>query len=275
MIGLVTVNYNNALLTRALVASCEPALSVGTLALVVVDNASAQSDREQLRRLKQDYPAITVLYNDANVGYFAGINCGLDYLRSSAAKPSTIVIGNNDLEFSTSFFEALTKAQGVTCAKYPVIAPDIVTPAGRHQNPHVIRDISRSRMAVWKLYYSNYSLACIIQFLAGLTRRITERRDYLRFEDPQIISQGYGACYVLTSKFFDTYDRLWAPTFLMGEEFFLSKQVAVAGMHIFYDPSLVVLHRDHCSVSMMPKRSFWQTSRESYAVYTQYLRMYG
>src|ERR1700676_135036 len=104
---------------------------------------------------------------------------------------------------------------------HPVICPDIVTLDGIHQNPHVIERISRIRELVYDIYYSYYYVALLIRRLASLTARFTDRTDETEWSVRRLIYQGHGACYVLGPAFFRNCAELWAPTFLMGEEFFL------------------------------------------------------
>lgn len=275
MIGLVTVNYNNAELTRALIASIMDGPDAGHFAIVVVDNASREDDRSELALIAKAYPAVEFIFSEDNLGYFRGLNLGIAHLRARPDKPETIVIGNNDLEFPVDFHAALVAARESSLAAHPVIAPDIVTPEGRHQNPHVIHGVSRLRMAVWTVYYSHYAIARAVHRLAFILRPLSERRDYLEHRKPGVISQGYGACYVLTPRFFEHYEELWAPTFLMGEEFFLAKQVAAGGMSTFYDPSIRVVHRDHSSVGLLPDRKVWEICRTSHKIYMEYYQRYG
>lgn len=273
-IGIVTINYNNARFTRKLLESVSRAHGAENVTVVVVDNASSDDDRTQLVQIETDFPRAIFIYEDVNHGYFKGLNVGLAALRNVLEAPSAVVICNNDIEFCNSFFGALNGSDRLL-ENHPVIAPRIVTPSGREQNPHVIRPISQARVLVWKIYYSNYSVARVIFWLARRSAPITARRDYRQYKVAQKIEQGYGACYILTRDFFRHYDELWAPTFLMGEEYFLSCQLKAVGKSVYYEPSVCVVHQDHATMGMLPNKKVWEISRESFQVYLSYRQIYG
>lgn len=275
VIGVVTVNYNNANLTRNLIESLAQRGNAGNLDLVVVDNASEEEDQKRLQEVQKNYSWVKVVMSNENVGYFSGLNIGIEILRKQTKPVDTIIICNNDIEFPAEFLQTLESLAADTLSKFPVISPSIVTPTGDHQNPHVVSHIGKLRYLVWRIYYSNYTLARIIHGLAIATKRYTARRDCEQFHTGQVIDQGYGACYILTPMFFQHYDKLWAPTFLMGEEFFLSRQVRAVGSSVYYDPRIRVTHLDHGSVGVLPRKKVWKISSEAFKIYLMYKKKYG
>jgi GT2 family glycosyltransferase len=114
----------------------------------------------------------------------------------------------------------------------------------------------------------------LIGYLSTLTKRYTTRKDYLQFEIAQSIYQGYGACYILGPLFFENFNLLDAPVFLMGEEFFLSKQLEDKGFEIYYDPYFSVIHHDHATVGKLPSKKLWTISRESHKIYREYIKVF-
>jgi GT2 family glycosyltransferase len=268
--GFVFTNYNNSSFTRAAVQSIEAGHGASDCIVVVVDNSSQTSDVEQLNNIKNDFPRLHLILNPENLGYFRGLNVGIEYIRSRYNDVQFIVCGNNDLVFPADFTDRVS-AKRTFLETHAVIAPDLVTLDNVHQNPHVTDRISKGRMFVWDLYYSNYALAIVIRFLARLTRRFTARTDSNQHMVGRAISQGYGACYILTPLFFKNFKRLWAPTFLMGEEFFLSKQLDSRSLKTYYEPSIIVNHHDHATLNKLPSKRLWQLSRESHKVYQRYM----
>lgn len=270
MIGFVFTNYNNASFTVAAVESLARSQHWGHYEVVVVDNASGADDVERLRQLLREYPTLHVIFHDANSGYFPGLNLGIDYLRARPVPVDCIVAGNNDLLFPEDFHERVVACRDVL-ERYAVVGPDLVTMDGVHQNPHVIREISPLRELVWDVYYSNYRLARLISRVARATRRFSSRTDLDEHATAQPIYQAYGACFILTPVFFQHFERLWAPTFLMGEEYFLTHQVEDRGLEVYYEPRLVVVHHEHSSVSKLPGREFWMIARAAHAEYRKYV----
>ncbi len=268
-LGLVMTNYNNASYTRGAVVSLTKSPHWLQCEVVIVDNKSAQADVYDLERLKQEYPRIHLVLNGVNAGYFPGLNVGIRYLRERFPDLDVIVVGNNDLVFPPHFVDAVW-ASAPLLERHWVISPDLVTLDGVHQNPHVIRAVSRPRRFIYDIYYASYPLALAIRWFAQVTRRFTRRSDTDSHRIPGPIHMGYGACYILGPQFFRHFSELWAPTFLMGEEFFLSKQLRDKGQQVYYEPSIQVQHYDHASVDRLPSRQMWLVSRDAHRVYRQY-----
>ena len=186
-----------------------------------------------------------------------------------------VLIGNNDLEFDTGFVDRL-ESLVKTYENHSVISPDIVTLDGDHQNPHVISSISPLREFVYDLYYSNFVLARIIlKFVSLLPRKASERGDEAAWQTSQEIFQGHGSWYILSPKFFRTFEKFWAPTFLYYEEFFLSYQLAQIGEKVLYHPGLVVRHKCHSTFATLPRRKVWDYSREAHVIYRKYSSIFG
>ena len=105
-----------------------------------------------------------------------------------------------------------------------------------------------------------------------MSKKITDRKDEEQHNIAQTIYQGYGACYILGPLFFKYFDQLWAPSFLMGEEFFLSKQLERINMKVYYEPVIKVYHQEHASVKNVPKKKMWEFSREAHKIYRKYVK---
>ncbi len=265
-IGFVFTNYNNSEYTRSVVQSLEESSYSNNIKVVIVDNDSHDSDKQTLFKLEDEYPKIKIIYNDENVGYFKGLNVGIHFLRQYEVDFDFIVVGNNDLIFPEQFYDQVLSVQS-GLERYPVISPDLITLDGVHQNPHIRHGVTPFREFIWKLYYSNFYLSRFILFTSRITKCLSERKDYTSYEEGGVIYQGYGACYILTKSFFKSFEELWAPTFLMGEEFFLWKQVTDNGLQIYYEPSILVQHKDHATIGKVPGRNLWEFSRDAYNKY--------
>jgi GT2 family glycosyltransferase len=271
-LGFVFTNFNNYRFTAEAVRSIAASSAWGSSRVVIVDNNSEGSDVAQLQRMKIEYPGVHVILNTENIGYFRGLNVGLRHLREAYPDVDHVVVGNNDLFFPPSFASDVARKRDLF-DHYPVIAPDLVTLDGVHQNPHVISRISKIREAVWDVYYSNYVLALLLRQVARLSRRLTERRDYEEYTVARTIHQGYGACYILGPIFFRDFGELWAPTFLMGEEYFLSMQLERKGYAVYYEPSILVQHHDHATLDKVPSKRLWEIARDAHRVYRKYVKV--
>jgi len=271
-IGFVFTNFNNAKFTQDAINSIQ-AFNNGLLRIVVVDNDSDHDDIVKLNLINDKYENVDIVFSKKNVGYFRGLNLGINYLRNNHPDINCMVVGNNDVLFPKNFYEAINKNKNILI-KYPVISPNIITADGFHQNPHVIKKISKIRECVYDIYHFNYQLSKLIIKLANFTKPLSDRNDEEQHEVAQEIYSGYGACYILTPKFFQLFKELWAPTFLMYEEFFLSKQLSDKGCKIFYEPSISLTHLMHASTDKLPGRIKWKFSKESHEVYRKYIKIY-
>ena len=273
-IGFVFTNYNNSALSLQALHSIFNNCANFECYVVIVDNNSTEEEKLILKDAPSISSNISVIFNEDNIGYFPGLNVCINALRfDHNAALSCIVIGNNDLVFPGDFFQHL-HAELFSISKYSVISPDLVTLDGIHQNPHVITNISRFREIVWDIYFINYIFSKIILKSARLLASISARKDHLHHRQPGFIHQGYGACYILTHSFFEHFDSLWCPGFLMGEEFYLAKQLDVIGQKTYYNPRLLVLHHDHATVSKISNKLLWDYSKEAHKIYRRYVNPY-
>jgi GT2 family glycosyltransferase len=275
-LGFVCTSYNNSAFTRAAVASLHAGGRWGDVRVVVVDNQSRPDDVAALRSVAREFPGVELVLNPENVGYFPGLNVGIRHLRARFPEVEHLVVGNNDLVFPEGFVDAVERHRDLLDA-WAVVAPDLVTPGGVHQNPHVLHPIGRLRKLAWDLYFLTYGAGLLVKHAARAARRFTVRAENdpasELFRTPGPIEQGYGACYLLGPCFFRHFDRLCAPTFLMQEEFFLGEQLKLIGQQTYYDPRLVVQHHGHATTEALPGRRHWAIGQEAHRVYKRYLRL--
>ena len=275
-IGYVCTNYDNSAFTRAAVASLLASDRSDDIRIAVVDNRSSAGDVAALLELKADYPEIELVLSDENVGYFRGLNLGIDRLRGRDPELDHVVVGNNDLVFPPDFVQRVERRSDIF-SKWAVIAPDLLCSDGQHQNPHVLHPITRVRRLVWDLYYRWYPLAYVIKRAAELSRRLTARRETLPghtlHQTAGPIIMGLGACYILGPLFFRHFDRLFAPTFLMNEEFFLTEQLKTIGQMIYYEPTILIHHHGKATTDKVPSRRLWGMARDSHRMCKRLISM--
>lgn len=271
-IGYVCTNYNNSEYTadavRTLLAG-----SGHEYAIVVVDNHSEPASVAQLTDMAGQFPGVELILNQDNVGYFRGLNIGIRHLRQHHPDIEWMVVGNNDLEFPPDFADKVAQ-HAARLRTHAVVSPDIVTVEGEHQNPHVISGISKVREFFYDLYYSNYYLGLAIQKVARLLPSISERSDEQEWQVARPIYQGHGSCYLLGPRFFEQFTEFWAPTFMMSEEYFLSKQLSDAGQQVYYEPAIQVVHHWHGSLEKLPSRRRWNMARDAHREYRKHVKIF-
>lgn len=271
-IGYVCTNVNNSSYTREAVRSLF-ANGAHDYRVVIVDNRSRPESVRELIAMQEEFPSIDLILNEENVGYFRGLNVGLRRLRAAHPDLQHVVVGNNDLVFPANFVRSVESCSA-TFDAHAVVSPDIVTVDGVHQNPHVIARVGKVREVMYDLYHSSYLLALLIKKGARLTRRFTSRHDQANWQTAQPIYSGHGSCYILGPVFFRHFDELWAPTFLLAEEYFLSKQLRDKGLHVYYEPAIAVVHHWHATLDQVPSRKVWAMSRDAHRVYRKYVKIF-
>ncbi len=259
----VCTNYNNSKFTVEATNSLLSNETSFQLQVVVVDNNSDVADLENLKSLESSHNNVHVIYSAINLGYFKGLNLGIKYSINNFNNIDYFIVGNNDLFFPAGICNAILNARDVI-DKYAVIAPNITTMDGVHQNPHVAKSISPFRELIYDIYYFRCFLAKAILFIANVTRSFTDRKDELSFNVAAEINQGHGSCYILTPVFFKHFDDLFAPTFLMGEEFFLSYQLRTKKLITYYEPSISVTHYCKMSTGKIPKKQTWKYAKAAH-----------
>ena len=269
LLGFVFTNFNNSKYTVEAVRSLARSADWERFRICVVDNASREEEKIPLVLLSREFPSINILFNETNVGYFPGLNLGIHAVREQNPMLETMFVGNNDLDFPPTILDQVESCRPLL-VEHPVLSPDIVTLDGLHQNPHILHRVSRFRRFMWNLYYSNYFLGMAIRSAAGWTRQFTRMKDGDHHATPSPVDQGFGACYLLGPLFFRHFQQLWAPTFLMHEEYFFSLQLESKGYKVFYTPSIQVRHHWHASVGSLPGRKIWELSRDSYRLTLKY-----
>jgi len=271
LIGFVFTNYNNSKVTAEAIRSIFSNNDANNFKIIIVDNDSNKDNVKILKEIKNQFSSIHLILNKVNVGYFKGLNKGIRYIKDNYENINHIIIGNNDLIFSTNFIDSVRKKYDLF-EQYPVISPNIITLDGVHQNPHVVKKISRFRQIIYDLYYSNFYLAIVIEKISEITHSFTDRKDEQQFKIAQEIYQGYGACYILGPVFFNNFKKLWAPSFIMHEEYFLAEQLYSKGYKTYYEPSIIVHHHCHSATKELLRKKRWELSRDAHHLCKKYIQ---
>lgn len=101
LVSIITINFNEALVTCELIASLSR-VSYPTIEIIVVDNASSTDGYFQI---KEKYAWVKLLRSDTNLGFAGGNNLGL-----TKAQGKYILFLNNDTEVESGFLEPLVSA---------------------------------------------------------------------------------------------------------------------------------------------------------------------
>ena len=100
LVSIITVNYNQAEVTCALIESLNK-ITYPNFEVIVVDNNSVDDNPSII---KQRYPNIIFIQNPINYGFAAGNNFGI-----MRAKGDYVLLINNDIEVPPNFMEPLVQ----------------------------------------------------------------------------------------------------------------------------------------------------------------------
>lgn len=263
--AFICVNFNNSKVTIDYILNIQEIKKKYNIKIIIVDNASQESDINFLENyiVELDDKDIILLKSDSNLGYFKGLNLGVSWSLLNGYSQYQIV-GNNDLEFFPDFLTTLEKLE--LKEQELILAPDVITVGGIHENPHVIHKMSFLRKFKYEIYFSNYYLAKLI------TKFFSAERKAKAFDpERKYIHMGIGALYVLTPNFFRHFDKLWDDVFLYGEEAILAGQISSVNGKILYEPLLKCNHNESATTSKMGSKFKYKIIQKSYKSYKKYL----
>lgn len=260
----ICVNYNNSGYTENLVESVVTQ-SENTF-VIVVDNKSNEDELNKLKLIEKKYKEnIKVIWSEENLGYFGGINLGLKGL----PKNNPIVVGNNDLIYDENFINTILNGNYPTDAL--VIAPNVITKDGYHQNPHCRTRVSSTRKFLYDIYFSSYIFCKILTWGSRFVNYLKGGRDNSLDQARGYIHMGIGACYVLMPSFFDNFDELDNKVFLYGEEAYLAGQLMSINARMFYEPAAIVHHEESATLAKVASKIKYDYMKSSYHDYKKFL----
>lgn len=220
LISLITINFNQADVTCALLESTRH-LTYPRFEIIVVDNGSAEDPTERIRR--GNYPFVTVLRSENNLGFSGGNNLGI-----RQAKGDYLFLLNNDTEVTPDLLEQLLKsfalnpAIGVVCPKIRYFdQPDTIQYAG-------YRPLNRFTGRTWAI---------------GL-----QEKDSGQYDQPGPTHFAHGAAMMLRREVLRRVGLLDESYFLYYEELDWSMRIRRAGFQIFYQPKALIYHKESLSV---------------------------
>lgn len=267
-IEFVAVVYNNYIDTSDFIESINALRqSYVDISCVIVDNSDDAVVRERIDKLASIYGFLRVLRPPFNLGYFGAFN--FYFAECAPSGSDVIVLCNNDLIFSIDFVENFRSTKYYD--DIYVVCPDVVTLDGVHQNPHSLRRRSHLQILKFDLYFSAYSVACLLRIVQRGMRTLWKIKRKRNPAPAGYLHMGVGACYILLPVFFSKFRKLDFPHFLYGEEVYLTNQVHSVGGKLYYDPELKVRHKESATLSKLPARTTYDFARKGYWSYRNLL----
>lgn len=220
LISLITINYNQATMTRLFLESARH-LTYPAFEVVVVDNASSPALSDQLDLAS--YPFVRLIRSEQNLGFTGGNNLGID-----AAKGTYFFIVNNDTELEPNLLDELIKPflvnpqVGVVCPKIRFFdAPNLVQFAG----------------------YGPMNMLTGTAHIVGFNQT-----DGPQFDQPGTSPFAHGCAMLVSRAVVNQVGRFADRFFLYYEELDWSQRIRNAGFLIQYQPTATIWHKESASV---------------------------
>ncbi|QMW05850.1 glycosyltransferase family 2 protein [Spirosoma foliorum] len=232
LVSIITINYNQAEITRQFLESAK-SLTYPNYEIIVVDNASIQPLTTYIDSTL--YPHLRVIRSEENLGFTGGNNLGIQ-----EAKGDFFFVVNNDTELSPSLLDELlkpfgeNKQIGVTCPKIRFFdAPQLVQYAG--YNP-------------------------MNRYTGTATAIGFNQTDNGQFDEPHSTYFAHGCAMMVSRNVVEKVGRFAERFFLYYEELDWSQRIRDAGFIIYYQPTASILHKESASVGQnSPLRTYYLT----------------
>ncbi|MCQ2160848.1 MAG: glycosyltransferase [Bacteroidales bacterium] len=235
MVGIVILNYNNALLT---INCLESIVKYNTypIHIVIVDNASTDDSIRILQDYQREHNGLyDLLLSDCNGGYAQGNNLGLRFL-DSIDDVTEVMVLNNDILFTEDIIPVLK----TFIENHPEAA--LVSPLLRKRDGVTIdnscaRKDCKMAEIIWSffLYFTDF-FGIISKYRTISKIPIDVREEAIRIELPS------GSCMMITKDIFRSIDYFDPNTFLYYEENILYQKILSIGRINYLIPSVSCIH---------------------------------
>jgi hypothetical protein len=232
LISIITLNYNQAPVTRAFLESSKN-LHYTNYELLVCDMASSLNPATVFN--PSDYPNTRLLMSDKNLGFAGGNNWGM-----RQAKGEFIFVVNNDTELTPDILQQLlipfskNPSIGVVCPKIKYFANRrIIQYAGfRKMNP-----------------------------FTGRTETIGDlEQDNGQYDIPGATHGAHGCAMMVKKEVIEKTGMFPEKFFLYYEEWDWSARIQKAGYLIWYQPDATIYHKESMTVGKEnPMKTYYHT----------------
>lgn len=261
IIPVILLNYNSTADCRKCISDLK--IQTGeTLEVIVVDNCSTEANRRAVEALCIE-TGCTFIANTRNAGYNAGNNVGLTYAAGKGYEFA--IIANPDMEFPQTDYVARLAQLLMADDRLAVVASDIATPKGIHQNP-MKPDGNWQSSFGWLTVFFRRQPKDTYSFIDN-------------WKESHECKKVSGCCFIIRMSFLQEIGFFDEHVFLYCEESILSKQVERKGMKMFYTTEVQAVHNHQTSAKGDRTIRFkhWRDSRiyfiEHYSGFPWYGKM--
>lgn len=235
MVGIVILNYNNALLTIGCVNSI---LNYNTYPamIVVVDNASTDDSAQVLSAYQQEHEGVfKLLLSENNGGYAQGNNIGLKYFEC-VDEVTDVMILNNDILFIEDIIPTLCSF----IDKHPesgLVSPLLRRRDGKNVDYSCARKDCNIAEIIWSFFlYFTDIFGIISRYRQNSKIPIDIYKKSIEIELPS------GSCMMIRKDLFKSIGYFDPNTFLYYEENILYRKTQSQGKTNYLIPSVSCIH---------------------------------
>ena len=197
---------------------------------VVVDNASSDNS---VREIKAGFPKLTMIENQANLGFTGGNNEGLRYVLKSGA--NFVMLLNNDTIVDSNLVEKMLEP--FEHDTISAVVPKIYFEKGYEFHKNRYKDSEKGKV-IWyaggKMDWDN---------LIGENIGVDEV-DQGQFDIRMEVELETGCCFMIRSYVLENVGVFDDRYFLYYEDADLSERIKKAGFKIIYEPKAIVWHKN-------------------------------
>lgn len=220
-VSIITVNFNQSLVTEELLQSINSTNTYPNIEIIVIDNGSKENDTE---KMAVSYPGIKFIRSEVNLGFAGGNNIGV-----KEATGDYLFFVNNDTEFTPGLVQVLVNVLD----EHPetgMVSPKLMY----FDKPGMIQYAGYTNMN----YYTarNY---CIGQFE-------TDNGQYDNISGPTGFA--HGAAMMVKKEAIDKAGTMAENFFLYYEEMDWCDHIKKAGYQVWVDTNAKIFHKESVSV---------------------------
>lgn len=221
LVYIIILNWNGKDLTLDCLESLAKA-QYDNYKILVVDNGSVD---ESVNAIKKQYPDVEILQLENNIGYAAGNNAGINFIKDK--NPDYVIFLNNDTIVDKYFIEPLVKPLKENSDIYQT------TPKIFYAD-----DLSK----IW------YAGGKVNLWLGQIYHSGIRKKDESRYTKSQYTDYATGCCFAMRSKDFKEIGGFDTSFPMYCEDVDLSLRIRADEKKILYIPDSIIWHKVSASI---------------------------
>lgn len=261
------VSYNNCAEIVSFIEMLERQTIKECIDLVITCNYPG--DYEKLvKHLENRLINVSIVDPKSNLGYLNGCLYGVKTIQEYN-QYTWIFVSNTDIVLADDYLiERLLQTQfeeNVCC-----VAPDIILPSKKKQNPFLINRLSSTRVKTLFYIHSNWQLLRMYTLISKLKDRSKQKSNSKIFDN--IIYASHGSVLVLKPRIISIALQSSNDIFMYGEEIYIAELIRLNQGVTKYVPELVIRHNENSttSLSSIKKKSEWYKQSYGFIIHEFY-----